>query len=124
MRLRHVARLIATLGAVALITVAFVAGRLMRSRAPDRALDSMLASIPASMVHANDFRWTQMKNGQKQWELTAREGTYSEDRTRVILDLATLRAWAQDGHQMVLHAAEGVLDWPAIKSNEPICVEA
>src|SRR5579875_779386 len=120
MRLRHVARLIATLGAVALITVAFVAGRLMRSRAPDRALDSMLASIPASMVHANDFRWTQMKNGQKQWELTAREGTYSEDRTRVILDLATLRAWRKTAIKWCCMRPRECWTWPAIKSNEPI----
>ncbi len=84
--------------------------RTIGHRASDRVLQKMLINVPSSLVHAHDFRWTQVKNGEKQWELTALEGSYSQDRTHLFLNRAVLHAIGEDHHEIVLHASRAVLE--------------
>ena len=107
---RRIANILAAAGLAALVTVVVVAMRTIGHRSSDRALQKILVTLPSSLLHANDFRWTQVKNGQKQWELTALEGSYSQDRGRLFLRGAVLHASGEDGHEVVLRAPQAVLE--------------
>jgi LPS export ABC transporter protein LptC len=107
---RQIANILAAAGLAALVAVAVVAMHTIGHPRSDRALQKVLVTLPSSLLHANDFRWTQVKNGQKQWELTASEGSYSQDRRHLFLSGAVLNAVGEDGHEVVLHASRAVLE--------------
>jgi LPS export ABC transporter protein LptC len=107
---RRIANILAAAGLGAVIVVVALAIRTIGHRSSDRALQRILVTLPSSLLHANDFRWTQVKDGRKQWELTAQEGSYSQDRSHLFLRGTVLHAVGEDGHEVVLHAAQAVLE--------------
>ena len=81
-----------------------VAVHVVRHRSLQRNLDTVAGIVPGALLHAHNFHWTQMKGGQSQWVLSARDATYSADKTGIVLNDATVSMPRKDGKQMGLHA--------------------
>jgi LPS export ABC transporter protein LptC len=101
---RRLARLLASAGAVALAAVLVVALWLVRHRASGPLLSKAVGVVPGALLHAHNFHWTQMKGDRKQWELSAAEASYSNDKTRIALRDAQLMMIAEDGKQVSVRA--------------------
>lgn len=101
---RRVAKALALVGALALCAVIVVAVRVVRSRNHISAIKQVAGIVPGSLLHANNFHWTQMKDGRKQWELSAKEASYTEDKTAVKLKGARFSMVLDDGKKVLLRA--------------------
>src|SRR3990172_9023506 len=82
---RRAAGALAAVGAASLVAIALVAIPSMIHRDRNEALRKTLDLVPGALLHARNFHWTQMKGDRKQWELSAREASYSDDKTTLKL---------------------------------------
>lgn len=94
---RRIAKAMGLLGVAALAVVIVVTVWVVRHRDSATALQRMAKVVPGTLLHARNFKWTQMKGGHSRWRLSARDASYSDDKTSVILTDARLSVAAQDG---------------------------
>ncbi len=92
-------------GAASLVAIALVAVPKMIHGDRNAALRKSLDMVPGSLLHASNFHWTQMKGDRKQWELWAREASYSDDKTALRLREPNLLMVLDDGKVVKLSAA-------------------
>ncbi len=101
---RRLAKLLAGLGSVVLAAVLVVTVWVVRHRTGQQLIKEAASVIPGSLLSARNFHWTQMKGDQKQWELTARQASFSDDKKSLRLQEADLSMASEDGKQVTLHA--------------------
>jgi len=106
---RRVARLLAFIGTIALTIIVAVTVIVVRQRSMQQKLRTMAAILPGAMLHARNFNWTQMRGGHSQWVLKARDASYSNDKTSILLVQPQLSMTAQDGKHLSLTAWRAVL---------------
>lgn len=106
---RRVARLLAFIGTIALTIIVMVTVIVVRQRSMQQKLRTIAAVLPGAMLHARNFNWTQMRGGQSQWVLKARDASYSNDKTSIVLVKPELSMTAQDGKHLLLTALRAVL---------------
>jgi len=105
---KRIAKILAGFGIVALSAILIVTIGVVRRRSPQRRASQLVGLVPGALLHAHNFHWTQMKGGQKEWVLTARDASYSDDKTSVMLKDAKVTMIASDGKAVMLDA-------PAVK---------
>ena len=101
---RRIAKLLAGVGAVALVLLLAVTIVVVRHRSAGSKLALATAVLPGTLLHAHNFHWTQIKGDQSKWILKAKDATYSEDKTAIVLVDPQLSMVAQDGKQVELTA--------------------
>ena len=101
---RRLAKLLAGLGSVVLAAVLIVTVWVVRHRTGQQLIKEAASVVPGSLLAARNFHWTEMKGDQKQWELTARQASFSEDKTSLRLQDADVSMVSEDGRQVMLHA--------------------
>jgi LPS export ABC transporter protein LptC len=101
---RRLAKLLGWLGSAVLATVLIVSVWLVRHRSSARFAKEAASVIPGSMLSARNFHWTQMKAGQKQWELTARQAAFSDDKKSLRLRGVEFSMVSSDGKHITLSA--------------------
>ncbi len=117
---RRVARALAALGAVVLLTVAVLTTWVIHRRDTKPSLKDVAGLVPDAFLRAQKFQWTQIKAGKTQWKLNARDATYSGDRSSVTLTDANIQSTSDDGKQVSVAAPRAVifLDGTDIKRAE------
>jgi LPS export ABC transporter protein LptC len=102
---RRIAKLLGGIGAIALALLLIVTVLVVRHRTVGEKLVKAAVGIaPGSLLHAHNFRWTQMKGAQSQWVLRASDASYSDDKTAILLVKPELSMVAQDGKPVNLTA--------------------
>ena len=101
---RRIAKALAVFGTVALAAIVVVTVWVVRHRTAAQKLTSAAGLVPGALLHARNFHWTQMKGNQSQWVLTAKDATYSADKTGVILKNAELSMTTNDGKHLLMLA--------------------
>jgi len=101
---RRIAKALALFGSVALGVILIVTIWVVRHRRPEQKLASAAGLLPTALLHARSFHWTQMKGQASQWVLTARDASYSADRTTVTLKDASVSMISTEGKQVRLQA--------------------
>jgi LPS export ABC transporter protein LptC len=97
-------------GAIALAALVGVTYYVVHYRSVLPALATVAGLIPGSLHHFHDFHWTQMKAGEQQWVLSARDANYSNDKTSLILDDPVVTLVSKDGKPVTVKAPRAVLD--------------
>jgi len=86
------------MGIAALVVIVVAAIVIIKGRERERQLLAHSISVePGSLLHARNFHWTQMKGDKEQWELVAKEASYSDDRTSLTLKDPRLTMVLDDG---------------------------
>src|ERR1700674_774333 len=106
---RRLAKLLAGLGSVVLAAVLIITVWVVRHRTGQQLIKEAASVVPGSMLAARNFHWTQMKGDQKQWELTARQASFSDDKKFVRIQGAEVSMIADDGKQLKLTAPQAEL---------------
>ena len=106
---RRIAKALAGFGAVALIVLLVATVWIVRHRSKTQVLKTVAGLVPGTMLHAHNFHWTQMKAGERQWILTAKEANYLSDKTAVKLTGAVVTMTSSDGKPVVISAPKAVL---------------
>jgi LPS export ABC transporter protein LptC len=101
---RRIAKALALFGSVALGVILIVTIWVVRHRRPEQKLASAAGLLPTALLHARSFHWTQMKGQASQWVLTAKDASYSADRTTVTLKDASVSMISTEGKQVRLQA--------------------
>ena len=101
---KRVAKAMGLFGAAALAVVLAVAIYVVRHRAPATTMQQMADLVPSALLHAHNLKWTQMSGGQSQWHLSAREASYSHDKTSLVLTDAELSMVSKDGKNVKVSA--------------------
>jgi LPS export ABC transporter protein LptC len=101
---KRVAKAMGLFGAAALAVVLAVAIYVVRHRAPATTMQQMADLVPNALLHAHNLKWTQMSGGQSQWHLSAREASYSHDKTSLVLTDAELSMVSKDGKNVEVSA--------------------
>ncbi|MGH8011849.1 MAG: LPS export ABC transporter periplasmic protein LptC [Candidatus Binataceae bacterium] len=102
---RRIAKALALCGSVAVAAILIVTVWVVRHRSPGQTLQRAAGMMPGALLHAHNFHWTQMKGGQRQWVLTARDANYAAGKTSMVLKDARL-SLLQNGKQTQLTAPE------------------
>lgn len=84
-------------GAAALAVVLAVAIYVVRHRSAATTLQQVASVLPNALLHAHNLKWTQMAGGLSQWHLSAREASFSHDKTSLLLTDAELSMVSKDG---------------------------
>jgi lipopolysaccharide export system protein LptC len=106
---RRIAKLLAGVGAVALAVLLIVTVWIVHQRDAVEALEKVAGMVPGSLLHARNFRWTQMKAGERQWVLTASDASYSSTRTGLALTNANLTMTSSDGKPVRVEAPRALI---------------
>jgi len=106
---KRIARALAAIGAVALCVIAIVTVRVVRGRSVRQAFENAAGLTPDSLLHAQNFHWTQMKGSQNQWVLKAKDASYASDKTTIVLSGVDLSMIAPDGKRLELIASRARL---------------
>jgi LPS export ABC transporter protein LptC len=106
---RRIAKALAGFGAIALIALLGVAIWVVHSRDTATAIRKVAGLVPGTLLHVRNFHWTQMKAGQRQWVLSAREASYAADKSSMTLTDADLAMVSEDGKQVMVTAPHAVL---------------
>jgi LPS export ABC transporter protein LptC len=101
---KRVAKAMGLFGAAALAVVLAVAIYVVRHRAPATTMQQMADLVPSALLHAHNLKWTQMSGGKSQWHLSAREASYSHDKTSLVLTDAELSMVSKDGKNVEVSA--------------------
>ena len=101
---RRLAKLLAGLGSVVLAAVLIITVWVVRHRTGQQLIKEAASVVPGSMLAARNFHWTEMKGDQKQWELTAREASFSDDKKSLRLQDAQVSMVSENGRQVTLRA--------------------
>ena len=97
------------MGVLTLVALAVAAVWVVRNRDRDRLIRQAVKLAPNSLLHAQNFHWTQMKGVQKQWELRASDARYSDDRSTLELIGSEFSMLMDDGKQVQLRAPKAEL---------------
>lgn len=100
---RQIAKAMGLFGAAALLIVVVVGVLVVRHRSSGQNTPQ-LAIVPNTLLNLKNFRWTQMKSDQIQWHLTAKEASYSNDKTSILLSDPNLSMVSEDGKKVVVTA--------------------
>ncbi len=106
---RRIAKALAGFGALALVALLAITVYVVRHRPSAQTLSKVAGLVPNSLLHAHKFHWTQLKAGESQWTLSAKDASYSADKTSLELNQPTLKMTAQDGNQVTVTAAHAAL---------------
>jgi LPS export ABC transporter protein LptC len=106
---RRIAKALAGFGVVVLAAIAITTVWVVRHRSSAKTLEAVAGLAPGALLHAHNFHWTQMKGGESQWVLMARDANYSTDRTLVTLRDAKLSMASADGKRLSLEAPHAKL---------------
>jgi lipopolysaccharide export system protein LptC len=106
---RRIAKALAGFGAVALAALVAATVYVVHNRAAAPVAAKVAGLVPGSLLHAHNFHWTQMKAGELQWVLTARDASYAADKASLILNQPVVTMTAEDGKQVTVRAAKAVL---------------
>ncbi len=106
---KRIARILAGFGILALGAILVVTIGVVHRRSPEHRASLPVGLLPSALLHARNFHWTQMKGGAKEWVLTARDASYSKDKTSVLLKEAKVEMIASDGKSVMLEAPEVTL---------------
>ena len=109
MSARRIARVLAMFGTIALVAIVIVTVSVVRRRSLERNLETVAGVVPGALLHAHNFHWTQMKGSQSQWVLKARDATYSNDKTSLVLSEAQVSMPGKDGKPIGLFAPVATL---------------
>jgi LPS export ABC transporter protein LptC len=101
---KRIARVLASFGILALGAILVVTIGVVHRRSPEHRATLPIGMVPGALLHARNFHWTQMKGGEKEWVLTARDASYSKDKTSVLLKDAKVEMIASDGKSVMLNA--------------------
>jgi LPS export ABC transporter protein LptC len=101
---RRIARVLASVGAVALVAIVVVTVWVVRHRKDVKVLTNAAGLLPGALLHARNFHWTQMKGDQSQWILQAKDASYAADKTSMVLKGADLSMISKDGKKVELVA--------------------
>jgi LPS export ABC transporter protein LptC len=101
---RRIAKALALFGSAALAVILIVTIWVVKHRTPEQKLASAAGLLPTALLHARNFHWTQMKGEASQWVLTAKDASYSADRTTVTLKEASVSMTSKEGKQVSLKA--------------------
>jgi lipopolysaccharide export system protein LptC len=105
---RQIAKALTGFGAVALVALVGVTVYIVHHRST-LSVTKVAGLVPGALLHAHNFNWVQMKAGELQWTLTARDASYSASRTSVILTDARLKMTSNDGKPVLVRAPHAVL---------------
>jgi LPS export ABC transporter protein LptC len=94
---KRVAKAMGLFGAAALAVVLAVTVYVVRHRSPATTLQQVAGIVPSALLHAHNLKWTQMAGGLSQWRLSARDASYSHDKTSLVLTGAELSMVSKDG---------------------------
>lgn len=106
---RRIAKALAGFGAVALVALVAATVYVVHNRSAAPVAATVAGLVPGSLLHAHNFHWTQMKAGELQWVLTARDASYAADKASLILNQPVVTMTAEDGKQVTVRAAKAVL---------------
>jgi lipopolysaccharide export system protein LptC len=106
---KRIAKALAGIGAVALIALLGVTIWVVQHRDSAQALRKVAGLVPGALLHAHNFHWTQMKAGERQWVLTARDASYAADKSTMTLVDANLAMTSEDGKPVTVTAPHAVL---------------
>jgi LPS export ABC transporter protein LptC len=106
---RRIAKALAGLGALALIALLATTIYVVHHRPSVQTLSRAAGLVPNSLLHAHNFHWTQLKAGTSQWTLSAKDASYSVDKTSLELNQPVLNMTAQDGNEVKVTAAHATL---------------
>ncbi len=106
---RRIARLLALFGTIALMVIVVVTVMVVRKRSVQQKMQTVAAIVPGALLHAHNFNWTQMRGDRSQWVLKAKDASYSNDKTSIILVEPRLSMTAQNGKHLSLTASRAVL---------------
>lgn len=101
---RRIARVLASVGAVAIVAIVVVTVWVVRQRKDVKVLVNAAGLLPGALLHARNFHWTQMKGDQSQWILQAKDASYAADKTSMVLKGADLSMISKDGKKVELVA--------------------
>jgi LPS export ABC transporter protein LptC len=101
---RQIAKLLASVGTVALVVLLVATVWIVRHRSATQMLQSAAGLVPGTLLRAHNFHWTQMKAGERQWVLTAGEADYSADKTTLKLTDAVVTMVSSDGKPVVVNS--------------------
>ncbi len=101
---KQIAKALAGFGAVALIVLLIATVWVVRHRSAAQVLETAAGMVPGPLLRAHNFHWTQMKAGERQWVLTAREANYLADKTTLKLTDAVVTMASSDGKPVVVNA--------------------
>jgi LPS export ABC transporter protein LptC len=101
---RRIAKALAGFGVVALIVLLIATVWIVRHRSAGQVMETAAGLVPGTLLRAHNFHWTQMKAGERQWVLTAREADYSADKTTLKLTEAVVTMVSSDGKPVVVNA--------------------
>jgi len=102
---RRIAKALAGIGIAVLIVIVVAAVVIIKGRERERKLLANTVSVePGSLLHARNFHWTQMKGDKQQWQLTASEANYGEDRSSITLKDSKLMMVLDDGKPLSAQA--------------------
>jgi LPS export ABC transporter protein LptC len=106
---RRIARFLTLIGTIALIIIVVVTVIVVHQRSLQQNLRTMAAIMPGAMLHARNFNWTQMRGDRSQWVLKAKDASYSNDKTSIVLAKPQLSMTVRDGKHLSLSAWRAVL---------------
>jgi len=98
------------LGAIALAALVGVTYYVVHNRAAAPLITAVAGLIPGSLYHVHNFHWTQMKAGEQEWVLSARDANYANDKTSLILDDPVVTLVSKDGKPVTVKAPKAVLE--------------
>ena len=101
---RQIAKLLASVGTVALVVLLIATVWIVRHRSASQLLQTAAGLVPGTLLRAHNFHWTQMKAGERQWVLTAGEADYSADKTTLKLTDAVVTMVSSDGKPVVVNS--------------------
>jgi len=108
---RQIAKLLGSLGAVAVAAILAVTVVVVHYRnAGQKAGGSESPISPGTFLHAHNFHWTQMKGGASQWVLRATDASYANDRSSLTLIRPAISLTASDGKQVSITADSAMLN--------------
>jgi LPS export ABC transporter protein LptC len=110
LRPKQIAKALGAFGAIALTALVGVTYYVVHNRSVLPALAAVAGLIPGSLHHFHNFHWTQMKAGEQEWVLSARDANYSNDKTSLILDDPVVTLVSKDGKPVTVQAPRAVLD--------------
>jgi LPS export ABC transporter protein LptC len=106
---KRIAKIIAGFGIVALAALVGITIYVVHHRSAAPSMTTIAGLIPGSLLHAHNFHWTQMKAGEPQWVLTARDANYSSDKTSIVLNEPEVTMVSKDGKPVTVDAPKAVL---------------
>jgi LPS export ABC transporter protein LptC len=101
---RRIAKLLAWLGTAVLATILAATVWVVRHRVSGQMLEEAASVVPGSLLSAHNFHWTQMKGDRKQWELSAGEASFSDDKKSLRLKDADLSMVTSGGQRLLVRA--------------------